>query len=121
MGSRDRGHIVKIVGGVQDLSDLLLQGVFIVFVAVAQRENADAGHEIKVFLSLDIVEIHAFAVIEDNLVAVISVQQVCLGLIDHHFHCHFAHYRYLPAVMTAFICPLFSGLLRLAKRAVRIR
>ena len=41
--------------------------------------------------------------VEDHLVAVISVKQVCFRLLDHHFHCHFAHFRCLPAAVAAII------------------
>ena len=102
MRGLDRGFIVEIVGSVQDLSDLLLHRVLVVLVAVAEREYADSGHEVQVLLAIHIVEIHTFAVIEHHLVAVISVQQVCLGLVDHLFH-HFTHFWRLPAVKTAFI------------------
>ena len=93
----DGGDIVKVVGSMQDLVDLRLQGVLIILVAVTEGENSDTGHEVQILLSLHIVEIHALTVIKDHLISVICVQQVVLRLLDHHLHCHcvLAHHSLL--------------------------
>ena len=91
------GNVIKIVGSMQDLVDLRLQGVLIILVAVTEGENSDTGHEVQILLSLHIVEIHALTVIKDHLISVICVQQVVLRLLDHHLHCHcvLAHHSLL--------------------------
>ena len=84
----DGGLVIEIVGRVEDLADLLLQRVVIVFIAVSEREYADTGHKIKVFFALCVVKINVLSVIENDLIAVICVEQILLGLLDHRFHCH---------------------------------
>ena len=79
----DRGLIVEIVGCVQNLVDLGLEGIIVGPVAVAQGKDGDPGHEVQVFFAVHIIEIHALAPVQDDLVAVIGVEQVLLGLLDH--------------------------------------
>ena len=82
----DRGLIVKIVGGVQDLVDLGLESIIIGLIAVSQGKNSDAGHEVQILFAVYIIEVHSLAVIQDDLIAVIGVEQVFLRLLDHCLH-----------------------------------
>ncbi len=55
---------------------------------ISECKNTDAGCEIEIPLSIDIIKVHAVPLIQHDRIAVICVEQNRFRLIDICFHAH---------------------------------
>ena len=99
VGRACRRLVIEIVGGMDDLVQLGFDRVIEFLMVVAKSEYRDTRHEVQVFFPVDIIQIRALAPVQYDLVAVISMEQVLLRLVDDCFHFILCH---------GFFSPLFS-------------
>ena len=83
------GNIVEQIRGMYHLIDLILQGLVVCFVSVAQSKNRDTGAKIQIFFSFQIIETHTFSPVQNYRKTVISVEHCIFGsfhifLTAHH-------------------------------------
>ena len=75
-----------------ELVNLLLQGIVVAFVMISQSKHRNAGNKVQVFFSVIVVQINTVALVQYNLVTVVGVKQFAFRLVDIFLHrqifCH---------------------------------
>lgn len=72
----DGRHVVIIIGGVDHLVDLCFQRIVVCLVLIAQGKYSDSRYEIQIFFPIGVIQMYAFALIQNDLITVIGMQQV---------------------------------------------
>ena len=82
----DGRHVVIIIGGVDHLVDLRFQRIVVCLVLIAQGKYSDSRYEIQIFFPIGVIQMYAFALIQNDLITVIGMQQVFFRLCNIFFH-----------------------------------
>ena len=91
----DGRHVVIIIGGVDHLVDLCFQRIVVCLVLIAQGKYSDSRYEIQIFFPIGVIQMYAFALIQNDLIPVIGMQQVFFRLCNIFFH-SVAHFIFPP-------------------------
>ena len=82
------GHIVIIIGCMDQLVNLRFQRVIVIPVIIPKSEHCNTCGEVKIFFSLHIVEVHPVPPVQHNLKTVVGVKQHPLRLLNIFLHFH---------------------------------
>ena len=82
----DGGHIIIIVGSVDHLVDLCFQCIVVCFVLISQCKYGYTRYKIQIFFTVYIIQIHTIALIQNDLVPVIGMQQIFFRFCNIFFH-----------------------------------
>ena len=66
--------------------DLILQCLIVCLIIVSQGKYSDSRYEIEIFFTVGIIQMYTFALVQNNLIPVISMQQVFFRLCNIFFH-----------------------------------
>ena len=77
------------------LVDLCFQRIVVCLVLIAQGKYSDSRYEIQIFFPIGVIQMYAFALIQNDLITVIGMQQVFFRLCNIFFH-SVAHFIFPP-------------------------